>query len=261
MFFFVIIVLIVRLVYHHQTHQFSPRPHFALLLTLASSSYGGVTKDTSGFSAFGYSAPVSTSRSASAGFSGFGFSTPAEVEASVSASAGVSGFGFSASATPSRSATVGGSAFGFSASAANLSPAFKEQVSKNTFFSSFLTALYGLAVIMEDKSERFLKRIEETDTLDRRARSVLRDLKNIVFDSFEILSEEEEGENWNEELENLLDAVQEMVDMFSDDGHIDVFKQTLALRYTAWIYELFNSLTEATENFVNYVERVCYDCY
>merc|ERR1712004_308068 len=202
----------------------------ALLLTLASSSYGGVTRDSSGFSAFGYSAPDDTFQSASAGFSGFGFSTPAEVEASVSASAGVSGFGFSASASPSRSAsvggsafgfsasatpsrsdTVGGSAFGFTASASTLSPAFKEQ----------LTALYDLAVIMEGKSEIFLKRIEETDTLDRRARSILRNLKNIVFDSFEILSEE--GENWNEELENLLDPVKEMVDMFSDDGHIDVF--------------------------------------
>merc|ERR1711963_1237930 len=108
----------------------------ALLLTLASSSYGGVTRDTSGFSAFGFSTPVSSSRSASAGFSGFGFSTPEEVEASVSASAGVSGFGFSASATPSRSDTVGSSAFGFSASASPLSPAFKEQ----------LTDLYDLAV-------------------------------------------------------------------------------------------------------------------
>merc|ERR1712062_170272 len=164
---------------------------------------------------------------------------------------GVSGFGFSASATPSRSATVGGSAFGFSASASTLSPAFKEQ----------LTELYDLAVTMEGKSERFLERIEETDTLDRRARSILRVLKNIVFDSFEILSEEEEGENGNEEFENLLDAVKEMVDMFSDDGHIDVFKQTLALGYTAWIYELFNDLTDATENFINYVERVCHDCY
>merc|ERR1712062_627359 len=148
---------------------------------------------------------------------------------------GVSGFGFSASATPSRSATVGSSAFGFSASASTLSPAFKEQ----------LTTLYDLTVIMEGKSERFLKRIEETDTLDRRARSILRDLKNIVFDSFEILSEEEDGENWNEEFENLLDAVQEMVDMFSDDSHIDVFKQTLALGYnTAWIYDLFYDLTD-----------------
>merc|ERR1712004_892730 len=223
----------------------------ALLLTLASSSYGGVTRDSSGFSAFGYSAPDDTFQSASAGFSGFGFSTPAEVEASVSASAGVSGFGFSASATPSRSDTVGGSAFGFTASASTLSPAFKEQ----------LTALYDLAVIMEGKSERFLKRIEETDTLDRRARSILRNLKNIVFDSFEILSEEEEGENWNEEFENLLDAVQEMVDMFSDDGYIENFKQTFALGYnTAWIYDLFYDLTEATENLINYVERVCYDC-
>merc|ERR1712079_40634 len=212
----------------------------ALLLTFASSSYGGVTRDTSGFSAFGYSAPDDTFQSASAGFSGFGYSAPAST--SVSASAGVSafgftasatpsrsdtvgssGFGFTASATPSRSATVGGSAFGFTASAtpsrsdtvggsafgftasaSTLSPAFKEQ----------LTALYDLANIMEGKSERFLERIEETDTLDRRARSILRNLKNIVFDSFEILSEEEEGENWNKEFENLLDAVQEMVDMF-----------------------------------------------
>merc|ERR1712079_754234 len=222
----------------------------ALLLTLASSSYGGVTRDSSGFSAFGYSAPDDTFQSASAGFSAFGYSAPAEVEASVSASAGVSGFGFTASATPSGSDTVGGSGFGFTASASTLSPAFKEQ----------LTALYDLAVIMEGKSERFLKRIEETDTLDRRARSILRNLKNIVFDSFEILSEEEEGENWNKEFENLLDAVQEMVDMFSDDGHIDVFKQTLALGYTAWIYDLFYDLTEATGNFKDYVEHVCYDC-
>merc|ERR1719195_1856305 len=124
----------------------------ALLLTLASSSYGGVTRDSSGFSAFGYSAPDDTFRSASAGFSGFGFSTPEEVEASVSASAGVSGFGFSASATPSRSDTVGGSAFGFSASASTLSPAFKEQ----------LIDLYDLAVIMEDKGEIFLRRIDAT---------------------------------------------------------------------------------------------------
>merc|ERR1711963_1256324 len=149
----------------------------ALLLTLASSSYGGVTRDTSGFSAFGFSTPVSTSRSASAGFSAFGFSTPEEVEASVSASAGVSGFGFSASAS-------------------TLSPAFKEQ----------LKDLYDLAVIMEDKAEIFLRRIDATQTVDRRARVTLRDLKNIVFDSFEILDEREE--NWNEELDNLADAVE-----------------------------------------------------
>merc|ERR1711963_987258 len=119
----------------------------ALLLTLASSSYGGVTRDTSGFSAFGFSTPVSTSRSASAGFSA-------------------------------------------------LSPAFKEQ----------LKDLYDLAVIMEDKAEIFLRRIDATQTVDRRARVTLRDLKNIVFDSFEILDEWEE--NWNEELDNLADAVE-----------------------------------------------------
>jgi len=115
---------------------------------------------------------------------------------------------------------------------------------------------------MEEKGKVFLKRIDATQTVDRRARVTLRDLKNIVSDSFEILSEEEEeGENWNEEFENLLDAVKEMADIFSDDDHIDVFKQTFALGYdTAWIYDLFYDLTEATRNFQNYVERVCYDC-
>merc|ERR1719195_837145 len=120
----------------------------ALLLTLASSSYGGVTRDSSGFSAFGYSAPDDTFQSASAGVSAFGFS--ASATPSRSATVGGSAFGFSASATPSRSDTVGSSAFGFSASASTLSPAFKEQ----------LTALYDLAVIMEDKSEIFLRRID-----------------------------------------------------------------------------------------------------
>merc|ERR1712062_237530 len=163
---------------------------------------------------------------------------------------GVSGFGFSASATPSRSATVGGSAFGFSASASTLSSAFKEQ----------LTDLYDLAVIMEDKAEIFLRRIDATQTVDRRARVTLRDLKNIVFDSFEILDEWEE--NWNEELDNLADVVEEIVAVFSDDGYIENFKQTFALGYnTAWIYDLFYDLTEATGNFKDYVERVCYDCY
>lgn len=107
---------------------------------------------------------------------------------------------------------------------------------------------------MEDKIEKFVKRVDGTGTVDRRANAYLDDLYNIAFTRpIEFLR------SWDDDYYfapgRLLDALDEIVETFENEDYIDDFKQDKVHGYktaSAWFY--LYELKEATENFLAFVE-------